>query len=127
LVGGLAGLFGVLGTGFLIYTALSDRRVAWLRRNGVKVAGRIADVQYNRYIQLDRKPTWQIAAEWSANGTSGRAWSFHLMQDPRPLLGDWQEIDVWVDPKNPRNAWVDTDFLDPHHAVARVASPIRRL
>jgi len=126
LIGGLAALFGVLGAGFLIYTALSDRRIAWLRRNGMKVAGRIADVRYNRYIQLNRKPTWQIVADWNANGVSGRALSFHLMRDPRPALGDRQQIDVWVDPKNPRRAWVDTDFLDPHHAVAQVAGLVQR-
>jgi len=126
LFGGFGVLFSLIGGGFLIFTALRNRRVTWLRKHGMKVSGKIVDVQYNRYVQLNRKPTWQIVAEWSANGMSGRALSFHMIKDPRPLLGERQQIDVWIDPKNPKSAWVDTDFLAPRNAVAPAAGPVQR-
>ncbi len=126
LFAGFAVLFGTIGAGMLIFVTLRDRRIAWLRRNGMKVTGRIVDVVYNRYVQLDRKPTWQIVADWSANGMSGRVLSFHLMQDPKPFMGDRSAVDIWVDPKKPKNAWMDTDFLDPRRAVAQIVSPVQR-
>jgi hypothetical protein len=126
LIGGLALLFSLLGTGFLLYTRLHHRRIAWLRQHGTKISAHIVDIAYNRYVQLNRRPTWQIVAEWNANGTSGRARSFHLMRDPRPALGQRTQIDVWVDPRYPGKAWVDTDFLDPPHAVAQAVDPVQR-
>ncbi|MEO8560236.1 MAG: hypothetical protein ABI439_14290, partial [Rhodospirillales bacterium] len=59
--------------------------------------------------QLAKSP--QIVAEWSANGATGRARSSYMIEDPRPLLKARTQIDVWVDPRNPKSAWVDTDFL----------------
>lgn len=126
LVGGLALLFTVLGAGFVLYTGCRRRRIARLRRNGMKVSGRIVDVSQSRIVNLNRRPTWQIAASWDANGQSGRALSFHMIRDPRPLLGERRQIDVWVDPRNPRLAWVDTDFLDPAHAVGKTVDPVQR-
>lgn len=126
LVGGLAVLFAMLGLGFLVYAARHTRRIAWLRRHGLKASGRIVEVSQSRIVNLNRRPTWQIAATWDANGLSGRALSFHLMRDPRPVLGGRTQIDVWIDPGNPKRAWVDTDFLDPAHAVARAVAPVQR-
>jgi hypothetical protein len=113
LIGGLGGLFATIGGGFLFIAALRNRRVAWLRRHGTRVTGHIVDVAYNRFVRLNRRPTWQIIAEWTANGRSGRAASSYLMADPRPRLGDRTAIDLWLDPRNPNNALVDIDFLDP--------------
>lgn len=126
LVGGLALLFTILGVGFVLVTGHRNRRIAWLRRNGMKVSGQIVDVSQSFIVNLNRRPTWQIAASWEANGRSGRALSFHMMRDPRPLLGERRQIDVWVDPRNPRRAWVDTDFLDPVHAVRKAIDPVQR-
>jgi hypothetical protein len=47
------------------------------------------------------------------------------MQDPRPLLGERSDVDVWVDPTNPGNTWVDTDFLDRRHAVGQAVGPVQ--
>ncbi len=126
LVGGLAFLFAVLGAGVALHAGHRKRRIAWLRRNGTKVSGRIVDVSQSRIVNLNRRPTWQIAATWDANGLSGRALSFHMTRDPRSLLGERRQIDVWVDPKNAKRAWVDTDFLDPEHAVGRTVEPVQR-
>ncbi|MEO8560235.1 MAG: DUF3592 domain-containing protein [Rhodospirillales bacterium] len=125
LFGGFAVLFSLIGAGFVIYTTMRSHRVAWLRQNGMKVSGTIVDVVQGN-VRLNRQPTWQIVAEWSTNGGTGRARSSYMIKDPRPLLNARTQIDVWVDPRNPKSAWVDTDFLDPRHAMAQAAGPVQR-
>ncbi len=105
-IGALLALAGAAG---LFFLARIKSGIARLRSNGVKVAGRIVDVKRDA-IEINGKPTWKISLDWNANGVAGHG-TTRVMRDPRPLLGARTDLDVWVDPKNPKSYWVDTDFL----------------
>ncbi len=105
-IGALLALAGAAG---LFFLAPRSRGIAWLRSNGMKVAGRIVNVKRDS-VEINNKPAWKVSLEWTANGVTGRG-TARLTKDPQTALAGRSQLDVWVDPKNPKSYWVDTDFL----------------
>jgi hypothetical protein len=127
LLGGFAGLFLLIGIGFLFVVRLSGRRIARLKGTGHKVPGRIVDVRQNLFVRINLGNPWKIAVDYEVNGVSFHTNSLFISKDPRPQLAGRSHIDVWVDPRDPENAWVDTYFLDLHRTRAQFAGPVQRL
>ena len=109
----LGAILTVVGVGFLLWPKWKARKVAWLRKNGQKVAAEPVEVVLDRSLQVNGRHPYRIVCQWS-DPVSGEAHSFRsdaLWFDPSPALGD-QPLTVWVAPDNPRRYHVDLAFLE---------------
>tara|TARA_A100001391_G_scaffold69_2_gene127 strand:+ start:32073 stop:32768 length:696 start_codon:yes stop_codon:yes gene_type:complete len=109
----LGAILTVVGAGFLLWPKWKARKVAWLRKNGQKVAAEPVEVVLDRSLQVNGRHPYRIVCQWS-DPVSGEAHSFRsdaLWFDPSPALGE-QPLTVWVAPDNPRRYHVDLAFLE---------------
>lgn len=109
----LGAILTVVGVGFLLWPKWKARKVAWLRKNGQKVAAEPVEVVLDRSLQVNGRHPYRIVCQWS-DPVSGEAHSFRsdaLWFDPSPALGE-QPLTVWVAPDNPRRYHVDLAFLE---------------
>ncbi|MBL7250516.1 DUF3592 domain-containing protein [Alloalcanivorax marinus] len=114
LIAGVVGLIlTVVGTGLLLWPRWKARKVAWLRKNGQKVAAEPVEVVLDHSLQVNGRHPYRIVCQWS-DPVSGETHVFRsdaLWADPSPALGS-QPLTVWVAPDNPRRYHVDLAFLE---------------
>lgn len=110
ITGGLGVIFAGVGIPISI-TQLRRRRLdAWLTTNGQPITAKIAAVDWNRSVRINRRHPWQVTA-YGIDPTTGNELRFvsaNLMADPRPALADARTVEVLVDPRDPaRNYRMD--------------------
>ncbi len=95
----LAGIFGAIGLGFLSVVWVKARKVAWLRRNGLRLEAEVTGVQLNRSIRNQGRSPCTVRARW------------HDQQQGREVT--FQSDPEWIDPAAfPNGRWV-TVLVDP--------------
>jgi hypothetical protein len=106
----IGGLFAALGFTVLVRIVRRRRLVAWLREHGTRVSARFVDIERKNYSVYGQNP-WCIRAEWS--GHDGRLHSFvsaAIWDDPSPHLKGVKNVDVLIDPADPRRHCVGLPF-----------------
>lgn len=112
----IAGVLGVIlcvvGAGFLLWPRWKARKVAWLRKNGRKVAAEPVEVVLDPSISINHRHPYRILCQWRdpASGETHVFRSDALWADPGPMLGH-QPLTVWVAPNDPRRYHVELPFL----------------
>lgn len=113
LVPGLMGaIFATIGTALLAWTIRRQRLRAWLAKHGVRVHARLERVELDYSVKLDGQNPWRLIAQWH-NTKTNKVYLYHsdsLWFDPRPFV-QRTEVDVVIDPSNPKRYVMDTSFL----------------
>jgi hypothetical protein len=113
------GIFAVVGLGFatigtVVLTRIRRRRRldAWLRANGVRVRARLVGAERRR-ISVQGETPWRVRAEWTdpADGRTHTFLSDSIWKDPTPRLASVAQIDVLIDPADPRRHCVELERL----------------
>ncbi|MFN8355131.1 MAG: DUF3592 domain-containing protein [Spirosomataceae bacterium] len=111
-------IFGILGTifssiglGFGVSALLHRRKIASLSLNGQRIKAHLQSVQLDRSIRSGNRSPFRIYCQWQ-DSLTGNLYVFKsdaLWFDPSPYVG--QQMDVLIDPQNPKRYWVDTSSL----------------
>lgn len=100
---------GVAAVTLLALLCAGSRRRR-LMNNGLRVTLPIESVRENRHMRINGRHPYRLFCVYE-DPHSGRHWemkSRNLPKDPSPLLVR-QEVDVYLDPKNPGNYVVDDE------------------
>ena len=112
IVGGLGGVFFVVGAGMFVVPAVRNSGAAKLRKTGQRVQGMFQGVEKNQMIVMNGKSPYQIVCQWQNPVTSDIHVfrSGNLWFDPSDHIQS-ESIPVYINPTNPKRYWVDTSFL----------------
>lgn len=102
-------IFTSIGAGFGIATYLHRKKIEWLTTNGQRIKAHFQSVQIDR-SQRSRRP-FRIYCQWQ-DTLSNKLYVFQsdaIWFDPSPYITE--QIDVLIDPQNPKKYWVDTSSL----------------
>lgn len=106
-------IFSLVG-GYYFYSRLQlKKNKEWLARYGVSIMAKNSGLAIGT-ISLGEsggKESYQIKAEW-LNPNDQKVYRFtsdYLWDDPTPFLN--KEIKVLINPRNPKQYWIDTSFL----------------
>lgn len=107
---GLA-LFAI-GCSVFSFMALKDRKVKFLKKNGVSIVAKFQSVEVNSSLRVNGRSPYHILAQWRNPVTS----ELHIFKsenlwfDPSDYMNQ-DEITVFVDKENPKKFYVDVSFL----------------
>lgn len=104
--------FTAPGIGFFVWRGASDRKNAWLHRNGRRIQAEITGVKRDTALTVNGKNPYRILCEWldpESNETHVFQ-SGHIWYDPANYLMG-RTLEVLVDPNNPHRYTVETSFL----------------
>jgi len=108
---GLGSVFAGIPTVFLVAQARGRRRARWLKENGRRISTRFVNAERVKITVNGQSPYRIVTRGLDPLANDERVFrSFMLWRDPTRLIGD-RTIDVLIDPNNPEQYWVDTDFL----------------
>jgi hypothetical protein len=112
ILGGIGGVFFVVGGGLLLAQIASRRKRARLLASGRRITATIASVDLNTSLAVNGRHPYCITSQW-VNPDTGQVHVFRsegIWFDPSSHLTA-ETIDVLIDPVNPRRYYVDTGFL----------------
>lgn len=112
ILGGIGGVFALIGGILLLVSHAGRRREAELRLHGRRVQARFQSVERNGALEVNGEHPYRIVCQWQdpATGLLHVFRSQNLWFDPTPHVRV-EELTVFVDPKNPRRHLVDVSFL----------------
>lgn len=112
IVGGLGGVFFMVGAGMFVVPAVRNSGASKLRKTGQRVQGMFQGVEKNQRIVMNGKSPYQIVCQWQNPVTSDVHVfrSRNLWFDPSDHIQS-ESIPVYINPTNPKRYWVDTSFL----------------
>ena len=112
IVGGIGGVFFLVGAGMFVVPAIRNASAAKLRETGQLVQSRYQGVERNEGLVMNGKSPYQIVCQWQ-NPVTSDLYVFrsdNLWFDPSGHISS-ESIPVYINPTNPRQYWVDTSFL----------------
>lgn len=104
-------IFTSIGAGFGIATYLHRKKIEWLTTNGQRIKAHFQSVQIDRSQRSKYRRPFRIYCQWQ-DTLSNKLYVFKsdaIWFDPSPYIT--QQIDVLIDPQNPKKYWVDTSSL----------------
>jgi hypothetical protein len=110
---GIAGVaFTGPGIGFFIWKRASDRKNAWLYRNGRRIQAEITGVKLDASVRINGTNPYWILCQWMdpARNEMHVFHSGHIWYDPTNYIPG-KTLEVLVDPNNPHRYTVETSFL----------------
>lgn len=121
IVTSLGGIFlsvGLIPFGFDIRRR---RLVEYLKTEGEIIYGEVVKIYQDTSFTVQGQHPWHIAVRWP-NPKSGRLHFFksdHIWYDPSDFVRIGEEMEVHVDPKNPKKHWVNINHLPRREEVIR--------
>lgn len=111
--GGLGFLFTGIGQGLLWARVVRRRRNQWLALHGRRTPTRFQQVRLDPSIRVNGRSPFRIVSQRldPASNTVQVFESDAIWFDPSPFVQPGAEIDVRIDPRNPKRYWMDTAFL----------------
>jgi len=90
-----------------------DRSQKLLRETGKKIKADIVSVKYNTSFSVGGKNPMIIECQWltNHNNTVHVFKSINLWFDPSPYFGERKQLDVYINPNNPKKYFMDVSFL----------------
>ncbi len=113
IVTGLCGAFlsvGLIPFGFDIRRR---RTVEFLKNKGKVIHGKVISINMDASRTVQNEHPWRITLQW-LNPSSGKVHVFksdHIWFDPSDFVKIGEEMEVRIDPKNPKKHWVNIDHL----------------
>lgn len=92
---------------------LRRRTVQHLKTQGKIIHGKVSEIYKDPYTRVKDEHPWRVAVQWM-NPDSGRVHTFQSDQvwyNPSDFVKIGDEIEVRIDPKNPKKHWVNIDHL----------------
>jgi hypothetical protein len=113
-----------MGIGFIdmmiviIWTVVSKKKAAreqWLLQNGQQVKAKFISVNINTMISVNNRNPYFINCQWqdTVTGMVHVFKSKNLWFDPAPYIDAAKNINVYIDPANPKSYAIDLSFLPP--------------
>lgn len=112
ILGGLGGVFALVGTGIILGGTLKGRRDDHLKRNGTPIQTDFQSVELNEALSVNGRHPFRVLTQWQNPATSEVHVfkSNNLWFDPSKYLTD-RPITVFIERDNPRKYFVDLSFL----------------
>lgn len=112
ILGGLGSVFFVIGFLIISVSALKDRKIKLLKKNGVPVVAKFQSVEINGSLEVNGRNPYQILVQWKNPVTSELHIfnSENLWFDPTDHINQ-EEITVLIEKDNPKRFYVDVSFL----------------
>jgi hypothetical protein len=111
IVGGIGGVFLMIGLALVVPSLRRRRIAAELRATGVAVQADVVEVALDSSFKINGRSPWRIHAQWRDPAT-GKIHLFRsdmLWFDPSDYLAG--QISVLIRPGQPKRYWIDTRFL----------------
>lgn len=112
IAGGFGLVFFLVGAGMIAYGLVSGNRKRNLQANGQLILADFKGVERNEGYSVNGRHPWRIMCQWQDPATS----KVHVFAsdnfwfDPADYVTQ-KQLNVRIDPKNPKRHWVDTGFL----------------
>jgi hypothetical protein len=109
-IGGLLSLFGFY---FFFRLSLKENKNNKMIKSGKKISAESVSVVRNEKYGWGENNPWMIRCKWTDN-TNNKDYYFVSKDytiDPTPFLNGRYSIDVFIDPDDPGNYFMDTSFM----------------
>ena len=112
IVGGLGGIFLLIGGGIFLAPKLKSRKNEYLREQGSPIETEFQSVAFNTAVSVNGRNPFQVITQWKNPSTSQIQIfkSDNLWYDPTEHIQN-KRIRVFVDRNNPKKYYVDLSFL----------------
>lgn len=113
IVGGVGGVFFMVGGGIMVATARKARQDEFLRTQGVPIETSFQSVELNTSLSVNGRNPFRVMTQWQNPSTS----QIHVFEsdnlwfDPTPYIQDKKKITVLIERDNPKKYLVDLSFL----------------
>jgi len=112
ILGGMGGVFFLIGGGILLATSRAGRKDEDLKEHGTPVQTKFQSVELNEAYSVNGRHPFRVTTQWQNPSTS----KVHVFQsrnlwfDPSEFVKD-RPITVYIDSGNPKKYYVDLSFL----------------
>jgi len=118
ILGGMGCVFLAVGLQYFVRQRLSAKRRQELLQTGHRVAARINGVVQETNYKINGRSPYVISIQWHDEALDGprTGKSEHLWFNPEAYLNGRTELDVYVDPSNPKRYYADVSWLPKDNA-----------
>ncbi len=112
ILGGLGTVFFIVGFSIIFFGNLKDKKIKYLKRNGIPVRAKFQSVEINDSLEVNDRNPYQICVQWK-NPTTSELHVFNsenIWFDPTVHISN-EEITVLIERNNPKKYYVDISFL----------------
>ncbi len=111
ILGIIGGLFVIIPGVVLYFYFKRKQEIQWLKENGKTVIAKVNGVELNTSLKVNGQSPYLIKSQWldTVTNTMHIFNSENIWYDPTQYVKD--EIEVLIDPNNPKLYYVKTDFL----------------
>lgn len=109
----LGGIFLSVGLIPFGFDVRRRRTVEYLKTRGETIHGKVINIYVDTTYRVQGQHPWRIAVQW-VNPNSGRLHVFksdRIWYNPSEFVKIGEEMEVRIDPKNPKRHWVNIDHL----------------
>jgi hypothetical protein len=112
ILGGLGGVFFLIGSGIILAGSLASRKSEYLRKNGVPIETEYQSVEQNTAFSVNGRHPFRVLTQWQNPSTS----ELHIFKsnnlwfDPSSYI-ESKKITVFIERNNPKKYFVDLSFL----------------
>jgi hypothetical protein len=112
ILGGVGGVFFMIGTSITLAVALKNRKDEYLKKNGVPIETKFQSVEFGTSLSINGQHSFIILTQWQNPLTS----ELHIFQsnnlwfDPSDFIKS-ERITVFIERDNPKKYYVDLSFL----------------
>ena len=112
IVGGLGGIFLLIGGGIFLVPKLKSRKNEYLKEQGSPIESEFQSVAFNTTVSVNGRNPFQIITQWKNPSTSEIQIfkSDNLWYDPTEHIQN-KRIRVFINRNNPKKYYVDLSFL----------------
>ena len=112
ILGGMGGVFFLIGTGIILAGTMKSRRDEYLRKNGTPIETEYQSVELNTALSVNGAHPFRVLTQWQNPSTS----DLHIFKsnnmwfDPSSYIKS-KKITVFIEKDNPKKYSVDLSFL----------------
>lgn len=112
ILGGLGGVFFLIGSGIILAGSLTSRKSEYLRKNGMPIETEYQSVEENTAFSVNGRHPFRVLTQWQNPSTS----ELHIFKsnnlwfDPSSYI-ESKKITVFIERNNPKKYFVDLSFL----------------
>ena len=112
IIGGIGGVFFLIGAGILLVSLLKSRSDEYLKKHGASIETEFQSVAINTSLKVNGRSPFRVLTQWLNPATS----ELHIFEsnniwfDPTSHIKT-KKIRVFIDRKNPKKYYVDLAFL----------------
>jgi hypothetical protein len=112
IVGGLGGVFFLIGAAIILIPMLQGRRDEYLKQQGTRIETEFQSVELNRSLSVNGRNPFRVLTQWQNPATSEVHVfaSNNLWFDPTSYIKS-KKITVFIETNNPKKYYVDLSFL----------------